>query len=166
MSITVNLKVMESMSYFWEATKDREKVGEQYITSIAEMPEMKPLYEADFSAESVRKLLSGISNREMFPWNQKEGRFWNNSMWMLEDMELGRQMLGPVKTLNLDALAAKLNGKDLEVVIIPGHITASYCEPGRITLNFFKIQVELGDGSLKFEGLPLTAYLETLLDRV
>lgn len=166
MSISVNLKVMESMSYFWEATKDREKVGEQYITSIAEMPEMKPLYSAEFTPESVRKLLSGISNREMFPWNQKEGRFWNNSMWMLEDMELGRQMLNPVKTLNLDALSKSLGDRDLEVVIIPGHVDPVYCEPGRITLNFFKIQVSLEDGTLNFEGLPLVSYLETLLDRI
>lgn len=166
MPVTVNLKVMESMSYFWEATLDREKVGEQYINSVAEMPEMKPLYSDDFSMESVRKLMSGISNREMFPWNQKEGRFWNNNMWMLEDMPLGRQMLSPVKTLNLDALNAKLGAKDLEVVIIPGHVDASYCDPGKITLNFFKIQVDLETGSLNFEGMPLVAYLESLLDRI
>lgn len=166
MPVTVNLKVMESMSYFWEATKDREKVGEQYITSVAEMPEMKPLYGPDFSEESVRKLLSGISNREMFPWNQKEGRFWNNNMWMLEDMALGRQMLSPVKTLNLDALNAKLGNKDLEVVIIPGHVDASYCQSGKITLNFFKIQVDLETGSLNFEGMPLVTYLESLLGQV
>lgn len=163
MPVTVNLKVMESMSYFWEATKDREKVGEQYINSVAMMPEMKPLYGSDFTEESVRKLLSGISNREMFPWNQKEGRFWNNNMWMLEDMELGRRMLGPVKTLNLDALNVKLGNRDLEVVIIPGHVDSFYNEPGRITLNFFKIQVDLETGSLNFEGMPLVAYLETLI---
>lgn len=166
MSVTVNLKVMESMSYFWEATKDREKVGEQYVNSVAEMPEMQPLYSADFTQESVRKLLSGISNREMFPWNQKEGRFWNNNMWMLEDMALGRQMLSPVKTLNLDALNAKLGSKDLEVVIIPGHVDPSYCEAGKITLNFFKIQVDLETGHLNFEGMPLVTYLESLLGNV
>lgn len=166
MAVSVNMKVMESMSYFWEATKDREKVGEHYITSIAEMPEMKPLYDAEFTMESVRKLLSGISNREMFPWNKKEGRFWNNCMWMLEDMELGRQMLSPVKTLNLDSLNASLGDRDLEVVIVPGHIESSYCEPGRITLNFFRLQVDQETGSLNFEGLPLPAYIESQLDRI
>ena len=33
--IVLNLEVLEGMLYFWQATKDKEKVGEAYIMSIA-----------------------------------------------------------------------------------------------------------------------------------
>lgn len=160
MAATVNLKAMESMIYFWEATKDREKVGEQYLVSLAAMEEMAPLYDAEFTPESVRKVLSAISNREQFEWNRKEGRFWNNSMWMLEDLGLTRAMLAPVKTLNLDGLDTQ--GKDVEVVFIPGHLEPSYTAPGKLTLNFFRIQMAMdGSEQVTFEGVPLLQYIQS-----
>lgn len=158
MSVTVNLKVLESMIYFWEAVKGREKMGEQYFVSIAEMPEMKPLYGDDFSQESVRKLLSGISNREMFPWNQKEGRFWNNNMWVLEEYAFMQSVLAKVKVLNLDHLGSKAS--DLEVIIIPGHVDASYRSEGKLTLNYFKLRLSEDETELTFEGMPLKAFIE------
>ncbi len=158
MGITVNLKVMESMIYFWEAVKGREKIGEQYFVSVAEMPEMKPLYEAAFTEESVRKLLSGISNREMFPWNQKEGRFWNNNMWVLEEYAFMQSIISKVKVMNLDCLEDKV--EDLEVAIIPGHVDASYKTEGKLTLNFFKLRLSEDESELTFEGVPLKAYIE------
>ncbi len=157
MAISVNLKTLESTHYFWVATKAREKVGEQYVNSIATMPEMKPLYSDDFSQESVRKLLSGISNREMFPWNQKEGRFWNNNMWIFEEWSLMESVVAKVKVLNLSELES-LTG-DLEVVVIPGHIHASYKSEGKLTLNYFKFNVTEG-GDLTFDGVPVMEYIK------
>ncbi len=63
--IKVNLDVVEAMLYYWQATSEKEKVGESYIISIGEFPEMKYLYGEGFDKESVRKVLSAISNREM-----------------------------------------------------------------------------------------------------
>jgi len=157
MAVTVNLKVLESMNYFWEATKSREKVGEQYITSIAEMPEMAPLYDEEFTKESVRKLLSGISNREMFQWNRKEGRFWNNNMWVFEEYGLMQALLAKVKVLNLGALAAE--GKDLEVAIIPGHVEPFYRAGNTLTLNYFKLRLAEDEETLLFDGEPLEAFI-------
>lgn len=159
MAVTVNLKVLESMNYFWEATKGREKVGEQYIASIAEMPEMAPLYDEDFTKESVRKLLSGISNREMFQWNKKEGRFWNNNMWVFEEYSLMQSLLGKVKVLNLAGLGAA----DLEVVIIPGHIEASYRNGNTLTLNYFKLRLAEDGDTLLFDGEPLQQFVAAQL---
>lgn len=160
MAISVNLNVLESMNYFWEATKGREKVGEQYIASIADMSEMAPLYDAEFTKESVRKLLSGISNREMFSWNKKEGRFWNNNMWIFEEYALMQSVLAKVKVLNLDGLTC-FNG-DMEVAIIPGHVDDSYRSENRITLNYFKLRVS-EDGELMFGDENLVEYLKSQL---
>lgn len=157
MSITVNLKVLESTHYFWVATKAREKVGEHYVNSIAVMPEMKPLFADDFTEESVRKLLSGISNREMFPWNQKEGRFWNNNMWIFEDWSLMESIVAKVKVLNLSDLES-LTG-DLEVIVVPGHIDPVYKSEGKLTLNYFKFNVTEA-GELTFDGMPVKEYIK------
>lgn len=146
------------MSFFWEATKGREKIGEQYFNSIAEMPEMTPLYDKEFSKESVRKVLSAISNREMFPWNPKEGRFWSNNMWVFEEFSLMQLVLAKVKVLNLDYLESKTG--DLEVVIVPGHVEGSYKTDGKLTLNYFKMRLSEDETELTFEGAPLKGYIE------
>lgn len=157
MAISVNLKVLESVHYFWVATKAREKVGEQYVNSIAVMPEMSPLYSNDFSEESVRKLLSGISNREMFPWNQKEGRFWNNNMWVFEEWSLMESIVAKVKVLNLSELESMTG--DMEVVVIPGHIDSVYKSEEKLTLNYFKFNVTEA-GELTFDGVPIKEYIK------
>ena len=101
--IVLNLELLEGMLYFWQATKDKEKVGEAYIMSIAGKDAMKEVYDSEFGMESVRVVLSAISNRELLnSTNKKERRFWNNNMWMLEDMTLMQQMIAPLKKLNLD----------------------------------------------------------------
>ena len=82
MAVKLNMEVMELMLYFWQATSDREKVGEPFIMSIADHALMKPVYTDEFHAESVRRALSAISNKEIFSGeNKKESRFWNNTMW-------------------------------------------------------------------------------------
>lgn len=157
MSITVNLKALESMHYFWVATKAREKVGEHYIKSIADMKEMEPLYSEEFTRESLRKLLSGISNREMFGWNKTEGRFWNNNMWIFEEWDLMENIVSRVKVLNLSELSGSTDS--LEVVIIPGHIEASYFNGSKLTINYFKLRVEDETNELLVEGQPIREYI-------
>ena len=82
--ITVNLEEIESMLYFWHSTKDREKVSEVYLHEIAVMPGLAGTYSEEFNQESVRKVLSAITNRErLSSLTKAEGRFWNNNMWMM-----------------------------------------------------------------------------------
>ena len=96
MAIKMNMEVMELMFYFWQATTDREKVGEPFIMTIADHEQMKPIYTEEFQPESVRRALSAISNREIFSADHKcESRFWNNNMWAMEDMGLMEEMMAP-----------------------------------------------------------------------
>ena len=157
MSITVNLKALEATHFFWVATKGREKIGEQYISSITVMPEMKPLFADDFNEESIRKVLSSISNREMFSWTKKEAKFWNSNLWVFEDWSLMESVVAKLKELNLSDLES-LTG-DLEVVVIPGHVDPVYKSEGKLTLNYFKFNVT-EDGALTFDGVPVKEYIK------
>ena len=148
--IKVNMNVIESMLYFWTATSEKEKVGEKYLVELSDYPEMKLLYDADFSDESVRKVLSAISNREMLNnANQKERQFWNNNMWMLEDLDLMKEMVAPIKVLNLDNLVDEINAeKDIktehiEVVFIPANKEDFLVKDNKLIINFFKISPDL-----------------------
>ena len=80
---------------------------------------MAVLLGEDFSRESIRKVLSSITNREVLSSKTKaEGRFWNNNMWMLEDLGLTAAMLAPVKQLK----GEDLGEGDLRIIFIPGHL--------------------------------------------
>jgi len=75
-NIKVNLEEIEAMLYFWHATGEKEKVAESYLNSITQMPGLSACYDDDFNGESVRKVLSAITNRELLSQKtQKEGRF-------------------------------------------------------------------------------------------
>lgn len=148
--IKVNMNVIESMLYFWTATSEKEKVGEKYLVELSDYPEMKLFYDEDFSDESVRKVLSAISNREMLNnANQKERQFWNNNMWMLEDLDLMKEMVAPIKVLNLDNLVDEINAeKDIktehiEVVFIPANKEDFLVKDNKLIINFFKISPDL-----------------------
>lgn len=163
-SIKINLEMIESMIYYWKATSEKQKVGEPFIISMVSSPLMKPLYGNDFSEEGARKALSAISNREIFkPETKAEGRFWNNQMWMMEDLGIMEAMTAPLKTLNLDHLVPALETKEtidqLEVVFLPGHIDTVYKSGHRLYVNFFKISGVM-DGSVpEIEGEPIKDFL-------
>jgi len=149
--IKTNLDVVEAMLYYWQATSEKEKVGEPYILSIADFPEMKYIYGEEFDKESVRKVLSAISNREMLnSESKKERKFWNNNMWMLEDLEFTNMMVKPVKMLNLNSLIDKLNGisehkeyEQIEVIFVPGHLDDYIIDGNKLIINFFKVMPDL-----------------------
>ncbi|KDR94444.1 hypothetical protein SAMN02745945_02287 [Peptoclostridium litorale DSM 5388] len=147
--IKLNLTVMESMLYYWEATKDREKVGEAFIKAVAGAKEMKLTYDDDFDEESARRGLSAISNTEPFvPKNRNEGRFWNDNMWMLEDMDYMRAIMQPLKVLNLDSVIEEVNSKgdfgveEVEVVFLPLHLKPYYTSSDTLLINFFCVKPE------------------------
>lgn len=166
-SIKVNLELMEMLLYYWKATSEKEKVGEKYIYSVIENEHMKPLYSDAFTAEQARQTLSAISNREIFkPSSREAGRFWNNHMWMMEDLSVTEAMMQPVKQLNLDHLVQNaqfnhFNGP-LEIIFVPGHLETLYQNENQLFINFFKLMVNVTDGSVKIEDKTLIDFIETL----
>lgn len=166
--IRVKLDTVESMLYYWQATSEREKVGEAYLNDIANSEDMKKIYDEEFDAESFRKVLSAISNREPFKSDVKKERvFWNNNMWMTEDLEFTQMMVAPIKTLNMDHLLPKINERikdskyeEVEVIFVPGHEFEYLIYENQLLINFFKIQVDLyEDNKVEIAGVPLEDYL-------
>ena len=152
-----SLEVLESMIYYWNSVSEKEKVGEQYLVSISENDGMKATYGEDFNAESVRKVLSAISNREPFKGRTKnEGRFWNNNMWMLEDMDYMNMVIDPLKKLNLDEL-----GKG-EVIFLPLHLDLFYKKDNNIYINFFMIKPDMYNeiGVLTIEDIEIKEWIK------
>lgn len=165
-NIKINLDLLESMLYYWKATGEREKVGEQFLYTIADNEMMKACYSDEFDGESVRRALSAISNREIFrPESKKEGRFWNNNMWMLEDPEYTMSMLTPLKVLNLDEeIKAISTDKDLETVnliILPGHMDISYVDKATntVAINFFRVLPSMVDDSITIDDMDMKKYI-------
>ena len=64
MKISIDTNVLESMLYIWACLSDKEKIGDTFLTELATSPTMTAQYDDDFNAESVRKVLSAICNRE------------------------------------------------------------------------------------------------------
>ncbi len=165
-NIKINLDLLESMLYYWKATSEKEKVGEQFLYTISDSEMMKACYSDEFNGESVRRALSAISNREIFsPASKKEGRFWNNNMWMLEDPEYTISMLTPLKVLNLDEeIKSVETDKDIEtvnLVIIPGHMDISYIDKNTNTvyINFFRVMPSMADDSINIDGVEMKEYI-------
>ncbi len=167
-SININLEIMEAMLYFWQATKDKEKVGEAYILSIADKPEMQYTYDKNFNSESVRLVLSAISNRELLNTTNKiERKFWNNNMWMLEDMGIMSIMLLPLKTLNLDDLVSEINSKtnefdydSVEIVFFPGHNEIYRINENKLFINFFRLGADMfEENKISIDGADLKQFI-------
>ncbi|HYE83050.1 MAG TPA: hypothetical protein VEG39_12910 [Clostridia bacterium] len=160
--IEVNLEAIEAMLYFWQAVNDRESISEMFIYDIAAMPGLALTYGDEFNEESVRRALSAIKNREIFSRNsKKEGRFYSNNLWMMEDLGYTNSMVAPLKKLNLEFLADTLNSKypdskydKLEVIISPLHLEDYLIRDNRLIINFFKVkpgenETLIGDTELK-----------------
>lgn len=171
-SIKTNLDAIEASLYLWQSVSEREKVADSYLISIAEYPDMKYLYNDEFNPESVRKVLSAIVNREMINGRTKtEMRFWNNNMWMLEDLGFTNMMVKPVKTLHSDKFVEKINSENngdkyenILISFVPGHIDEYYIDENKLIINFFKIMVDLYDETkVTIAGKDFDDYIEEKL---
>lgn len=159
--INVNLEPVESMLYYWSSVSEKEKVAESFFIDVANIESMKAVFNDDFNEESVRKVLSAIQNSELLSVATKpEKRFWNNNMWMMEDLGLTEAMAQPIKVLNLNGLVDKLNEEisnidkeEVTVYFAPLHLDTYYIVNDKLIINFFRIMVDLyGNGSAKIEG--------------
>ena len=168
--IKLNMDLIEAMLYFWQATNDREKVSEKYLNDVAAMSGLILIYDNEFNAESVRKVLSAITNREPFsPSNKKEGRFWNNNMWMMEDLGYTDLMIQPLKKLNLDNFIEKLQNEkyeNLEVIISPMHLDEYKIVDNKLVLNFFRVKPSDIDYTISINGKEVKEYIEEKLKKL
>jgi hypothetical protein len=167
--IKVNMEVIEAMLYFWQAASEKEQVSEMFFYDVAAMPGLSLTYDDEFNAESVRRVLSAIKNREIFSnTNKKERRFWNNNMWMMEDLEYTRLMVQPLKRLNLDYMIEKLNKSDIdakyeeiEVFFSPLHMDDYVIKNNKLIINFFKVKPSDFDDNTYIGDTVLNEYIET-----
>ena len=125
-----------------------------------------------FNSDSVRRVLSAISNREVLnSESKKERRFWNFNMWMLEDLGFTEMMVLPVKRLNLNILVNKLNEthgdskfEELKVIFVPGLEEEYSIVEDKLIINFFKIKADLyEEDKVTIGELPLVDYIEEKL---
>lgn len=174
-NIKIKLDAIEGMLYYWQATSEKEKVGENYITEVTEFQEIEKIYNDDFTKESIRKVLSAISNRELLnDANKTERKFWNNNMWMTEDLEITKSMVNPIKIMNLDSLVGKINDEvdnfpyeDIEVYFIPGHNETYYIDSNKLIINFFKIMPDMyGNGQNTIEGIRIIDFIENKIKEI
>ncbi|MDR2908652.1 MAG: hypothetical protein LBU86_02040 [Oscillospiraceae bacterium] len=169
-AIRTNLNALEYMIFFWQSVLDREKVGEDYLAQVAALPEMNILYSGDeFNAESVRKVLSAITNRErLSDATLTERQFWNNNMWIVEDPEMFGLMIAPIKSLSPGSLCERLNAAadisfdSVEIVFIPAFKEEAVFGPGRLYINFFKVMVDMimGTGDVTIGSMSLEDFIE------
>ena len=167
MKININTEVVEMMIFFWSSVAEKEKVAEPYIISVAERPEMKLIYDDEFKEEGVRSVLSAISNRELLNGgSKKDKRFWNNNMWMMEDLGVMQAMIDPMKQLNLQEDEGELSTKsgfdEVTVIFVPGTTDFFKIVDNNLVVNFFKIAIDIfgGTGEVTFDGKSLKDAIE------
>ena len=170
-SIKIDTTIVEMMLFYWQSSLDKEKVSEQYLNEISQSKQMSYIYDKEFNAESVRKVLSAITNREPFKSEiKKESRFWNNNMWVMEDMELTNAMVSPIKKLNLDTFISTIENskfEDIELIFVPGNIETTYVKGNKIVVNFFKVMVDYMDmEKVNIENTPFIEYIQNLIKEV
>lgn len=169
--VKVNLDVVEAMLYFWQSTNDREKVSELFIFDVTDMPGLKYTYDDEFNSESVRRALSSVTNREIFSSaNRKEGRFYNNNLWMMEDLDYTNMMVQPLKKLNLESLVGKLNAyegsenfTELEVIFSPLHLDEYLIKDNKLIINFFRVKPSDIDETAYIGETEITKFIEEKL---
>lgn len=164
MNVKINTEILELFIYYWQATSDREKVSDIFLSELAARKELKVLFNDEFTSDSIRKVLSSITNREILSVKTKpEGRFWNNNMWVLEDLGITMGMMTPIKQLNGEQFEALVD-KDLTINFIPGHLETYYWADNQLFINFFKLATDFETGDVKIEGKSLEEYIKELLN--
>ncbi len=170
--ITVDLHTVENLLFFWNMIAEREKVSEIFILSVAELPQFQAIYDEEFDNISVRKVLSALSNREVFRGdNRRESRFWVDNLWMLEDLEYTMRMVTPLKQLHLEDLVEPLNRlvpqdryEELKVVFVPFPRRTSVIRGNGLYINFFRTLPRKGKGEGgRIDGHPMKSFIEEQL---
>lgn len=166
MAIRVNLKALETMLFIWASMKDKEKLPDEFLLSLADSEEMQAAFDEEYTKDSLRKVLSSILNREKLNApNKKESRFWNYNMWMLEDPEITQTMLAPIKQLNVDELAKDLAG-DVEIVFYPGQLETYSIKGNTLFINFFHIKPDWSGEGVTIEDKSVPDFVKEKLSEM
>ena len=172
--IKVNLEVVEAMLYFWQSTSEREKVSEKFINDVTNMSGLTLAYDDEFDAESVRRALSAVTNREPFASkNRKEGRFWNNNLWMMEDLSYTDAMVQPLKKLNLDSIIDNINKLEgsskydvIEVVFSPLHLDEYLLVENKLIINFFRVKPSFTDENTLIGDIEIAEFVKQKIEEL
>jgi hypothetical protein len=171
--IRLNLEAVEAMLYYWQAASEKDNIAESFFYDVAKMPALSAAYDEEFDGESVRRALSAIKNRERFDGNKKEKKFWNNNMWMMEDLEYTRSMANPLKKLNLDSLVSELQGtpgsdkiEEVEVIFSPLHSDEYIISGNRLIINFFRIKPNDVDEKAYIGEKELKIYIKEKIEEL
>lgn len=171
--IKVNLEAVEAMHYFWQAASEKDNIAEKFFYDVAGMDALSCAYDEEFNAESVRRALSAIKNREPFVGNKKERKFWNNNMWMMEDFEYTNAMIQPLKQLNLDNLFEKFKTSfndnkynELEVIFSPLHSDEYLIIGNKLVINFFRVKPDFIDNKIYIAEKELNEYIVEKLNEL
>jgi hypothetical protein len=171
--IKVNLEAVEAMLYFWQAASEKDNIAEKFFYDVAEMDALSCAYDEEFNAESVRRALSAIKNREPFVGNKKERVFWNNNMWMMEDFEYTNAMVMPLKKLNLDNMLEKLKAveginkyDEIQVVFSPLHSDEYIIIGNKLVINFFRVKPDFVDNKIYIAEKGINEYIEEKLSEL
>ena len=91
-------------------------------------------------------------------------------MWVMDHMGLLGFMAAPIKVLNVDDLAAKVNSvkdipyENVEVIFLPGTRKDYYIIENKLYINFFKVQADIYDeNNVTIDGQPVREYIEAKL---
>lgn len=165
--IKLNLDTVEAMLYYWQAASEKDNISEKFFYDVANMKGLTVAYDEEFTGESVRRTLSAIKNREKFDGNKKEKKFWNNNMWMMEDLEYTRAMAAPLKKLNIDSIVCELKNKDykndfeeIEVIFSPLHSEEYIINENRVIINFFRIKLATAGEGTFIGDIEITKYIK------
>lgn len=172
-AITLNLEAIEALHFFWIAASEKEQISEQFFHDIGEMKAMTNMFDENFTAESVRRALSAIKNREPFSGNKMERKFWNLNMWAMEDLELTAQMISPLKRLNIDNLLESVskyensnNYELVEVYFAPIHEEEFIIKENKLIINFFRIRTSFENDDIFIGDLEISDYIKEKLKEV
>lgn len=171
-NIKVNFETIELLQFFWETVAKGDKISDSYIMDIVNKPEMQAIYTEGFDAQSARKVLSAVMNKEVLnDATDKEKEFFQYNMFNADDPGNVEMMLPPVKLLNFDDLKAEYKEEsdieDLQVNVVPSYDMVSRIDGHSLTLNFFKIEADWSDMDHVFvEGKILKDYIEDRLREI
>lgn len=165
---SLNLNAIEAMQFLWTSIASKDKLTEKFIIDIANTEPFQWIYNDEFTAESVRRSLSALSNREPFTGNKTENRFYSRNLMILEYIDTLHDKINALKGIRLKDIIDHLNTtwdiKDmdhLEVVVVPTPFDTFQRHENKIILNFFKFH--LVDGILKADDMSIEEILKTAL---
>jgi len=140
-NIKVNLNGLEIMVFFWNSIISKEKVNEAFINDLCSMKEFSFIYDGEFNNDSLRTILSALTNKEPYKASKKEMKFYSNNLRVLEYIDEVLPTIHAIKKLNVDMLSQKLDSNINEIIVTPGTSNAITKSENALIVDFFAIRL-------------------------